>query len=179
MINFAYLTVGFIVGGFILNLAADASNPEVFYIMSGFGFVVFAIWIGCIIAEIQTVIKDQLKDFHSLESFKSQKLSYQSEMDAYNKEMKNELLQRYREFEQELMVSIKDSKLIATILEQSGYAKLLSQYDTQIQRYLNNIHSCDRIIQGKIADMRVRQDNTFYGYSKFLPKNTIYVGVDD
>lgn len=179
MINFIYLAAGFIVGGFILFLSSNATNPEVFYIMSGLGFVVFAIWIGCIIAELQTVIKSQLEDFHSLESLKSQKASYQSEMDAYNKEMKNELLQRYREFEQELMVSIKDSKLIATMLEKSGYATVLSEYNSQIKKYLNSIHQCDRSIQDKIASMRVRQNNTFYGYSKLLPKNTIYVSVDD
>ena len=174
MINFAYLFIGFIVAGFIINFGAGAPNPDVVYLLVGIGFIVFTIWIGIILSNIKHIIEYQLSDFHSLNVIRKEKISYQAQMDAYNKEMKESLVTKYREFEEKIMDSIKDSKIIATILKESGYAKVLTEYNCQIKGYLDKIHGCDRTIEQKMRDMKVRQDDSFYGYGKFIPKNIIY-----
>ena len=179
MIQFIYLTIGFVVAGFIVNFSSNSPNPDVLYVVVGIGFIVFAIWTGFIIADIKETIRCHLIDFHSLDTIKKEKTSYQAEMDAYVKEMKEDLVNKYREFEETIMDSIKDSKIIATILKDSGYAKVLTDYNSKIKSFLNNIHSCDRNLNEKIRDMKVRQDDTFYGYGKIIPKNAIYIELDD
>jgi len=95
-------------------------------------------------------------------------------MEAYKAEMHTELTEKYRDFEKTLMEHVKDSKLLAAVLEQSGYASLLRAYDNKIRDYLQNISSCDRQIAGNVANMLVRQDNFITGYGMMIPTRLLY-----
>jgi len=176
MFHFIYLAVSMILVTVLLTFVHSLTNipRPIFPIMLGISLLIFTIWIGCILSEIRDTIKFQLSDFHSIDKYKKDKESYQKEMEAYKTEMKAELLQKYKEFEENIMESIKDSKIIATVLKQSGYASVLKNYDYNIDKYLRQIHDCDRKIEGKIRDMKVRQANPFYTYCGFIPKDIIY-----
>jgi hypothetical protein len=154
----------------------STDNPDIFYIMMGIATVALLVWGGVLIDMIKENLERHLNDFNSIENLKSKKQSYQSQMDAYKDEMKEELLEKYKKFEEMLMKSITDSKIIATILEKSGYASVLGDYNIKISGYLESIHMCDREIQDKIKDMKVRQNNPIYGFSKFIPRSILYTG---
>jgi len=177
MINFAYWLFGGGIGYTILNYvhSATASKPEVFSIMTGIAFVIFTVWFGVIINEIQQAIKAQLLNFYSLETLKKEKISYEEQMEAYKREMKPELLEKYKKFEETLMSHIKDSKIIAMLLEKSGYSDLLKRYDSAISVYLSKMYGCDRQTDQAIRDMKIQQSDPIYGYSTFLPKRALYM----
>lgn len=177
MIQLVYLLIGFVVGVFGLMVSwAWVPDKSMFLGLVVVEFVVFAIWIIVIISDIRYEIKSQLDDFHSLDSIKKEKESYEAEMDHYNKEMKAELLTEYREFEESIMSSIKDSKIIATILEKSGYSSVLTSYNNRIKEYLTLIHNSDRKIQNTIKEMKIRQEDSIYSYGMIIPENLKYRG---
>lgn len=173
MINFIYIIAALVADLFLLSFTSGLKE-EVYVVSLAISLIVFLIWGGCILNCIKDIINFQLKDYHDIERLKQKKESFQAEMEAYKKEMKAELLQKYKEFEKALMKDIKDSKIIATILEQSGYASVLKNYDKTISKYLNSIHECDRSLENKAKDMRVRQSDPIYTYSKFIPKEIRY-----
>lgn len=180
MIQFLYLAFGGGVAYTILNYIHSSDSftnkPEIFVIMTGIAFIIFTVWIGMIINEIQQTIKAQLLNFYSLEALKNEKISYKEQMEAYKDEMKPELLDNYKKFEETLMSHIKDSKIIATLLEKSGYSELLKRYDSSISGYLSRMHECDRAVDIAIKSMMVRQNDHIYSFSAFLPKKALYKG---
>lgn len=175
MINLIYLAGGGTVAYFLLNWISTLDiKPGIFPVMCVILFVVFAIWMACILADIKDFLRQQLSDFHSIKEFEREKTSYEMEMKSYQKEMKDELLTEYKNFEEKIMAEIKDSKIIATILEKNGYASVLKSYDNTIQNYLRTIHNTDRSIQTSIRQMKVRQGDSIYNYSLFIPKSIRY-----
>lgn len=154
------------------NVNADAIAP-IIGISLIYG-IIFLIWSAIIAKDITETINDQITDFHSLEAANTDKKSYQEEMEAYKKEMKVELLTHYREFETTLMENIKDSKIIATILEKSGYANILKIYNSQIKSFLYDINNCERRQARLIVCMITRQSDRIGGYGRFIPLKYYY-----
>jgi uncharacterized protein YktA (UPF0223 family) len=100
----------------------------------------------------------------------TKKMSYQDQMTNYKKEMQSELLDKYREFEETMMASIKDSKLLAAVLKDSGYSDILTSYNNSIKMFLSEIHGSDRKLNELKAKMLTKQSDKF-GYGTFLPRN--------
>ena len=91
-------------------------------------------------------------------------------MSQYKKEMQSELLDKYRDFEKMMMESIKDSKLLAAVLKDSGYSEILNSYNCSIKNFLENIHGSDRELNRIRLKMLTSQNDKF-GYGTFLPRN--------
>ena len=159
----------------VLNFVYDLMFKDGFWVVIVILAVAFSIWAIAITCFIRETIKDQLTDLYNIPKHEKQKKSYIAEMEAYKKEMQKELLGKYRQFEETLMGSVKDSKLIAAVLKQSGYATVLDSYNGKIKQYLVNIHSCDRSIEDCVSKMMVRQNNPISGYSFFIPKGLTYI----
>lgn len=121
--------------------------------------------LGCIINEVKEVIEK----YNKIRSLRKQKTSFETEMEIYKGEMQTELLDKYREFETALSTNIKDSKLLAAILQESGYHKILSDYNSTIKNYLSSIHQKDRKIEENKSEIKTVLDN-FLGVRAFLPK---------
>jgi hypothetical protein len=115
-------------------------------------------------------IRSHIKDFYELKSILVKKMSYQDQMTNYKKEMQSELLDKYREFEETMMRSIKDSKLLAAVLKDSGYSDILTSYNNSIKMFLSEIHGSDRKLNDLKAEMLTAQNDKF-GYGTFLPRN--------
>lgn len=176
MINFLYYGIGGVVASVILTFGYSNTQdkPEIFFVMLAIAFIIFAIWTGVLLNSISEIIKAQLEDFYSIDTLKKEKASYTSQLLEYKTEMKNELLENYKKFEETIMSHIKDSKLIATILEKNGYSEVLKRYDSSISDFLTKIHNCDRKTDKAIANMQVRQNDPIYNYSNFIPKSIRY-----
>jgi hypothetical protein len=127
------------------------------------------VWLGCLITDMVSEVNKQYKDFYSIEEYERQKESYNIEMDQYVLATKDELLQNFRDFEEGLMTKVSDSKLIATVLKENGYAKSLGTYETRIKSYLHDIHTCDRQRERTRRDMLVRQTDYISGYAFLIP----------
>ncbi len=127
-----------------------------FLCMSVVFLLVLLIWTGTILACINETIQNQTRDLHSLKQLKADKASYKAQKDEYIADVGPELLEKYKEFEKALMVSVKDSKIVATIFQQSGYAELLREYNKTVTESIRYANDCDRKYEGKIVDMFVR-----------------------
>lgn len=127
------------------------------------------VW-GCILLNmIIDNIKYHIKGFFELKTIANKRQSYQDQMAVYKKEMQSELLDKYREFEKTLMESIKDSKLLAAVLKDSGYSVILTSYNNSIKMFLNEIHGYDRKMDDVRATMLTNQNDKF-GYGPFLSR---------
>jgi hypothetical protein len=127
------------------------------------------VWLGCLIADMVCGVNKQYKDFYSIEEYERQKKSYNIEMDQYVLATKDELLQNFRDFEEGLMAKVSDSKIIATVLQENGYANALSIYESRIKNFLHYIHTCDRQRERTKRDMLVRQTDYISGYAFLIP----------
>lgn len=132
------------------------------------------IWGNVIIGKIRKIIKEQLLDFHSIKESNANKTIHQAQLELFQTEFKVVMLDKYKEFEETIMGHIKDSKLIATIFKESGYAKILDIYKHAIEVRLDKIARCDLSIVYDIKQMKTRQDNRFWGYGAFIPARLIY-----
>jgi hypothetical protein len=174
MIKIFTFIFGVIFLGVIIILAAGSvseSNADVdivLYILYAGGMM---IWLACVVSDVLSVIKNQYKDFYSLDDYDRQKESYNTEMEQYIAATKNELLNNFRNFEESLMNKVSDSKLIATVLQENGYAKALSIYESRIKGYLHDIHQCDRWKEKSKKDMLIRQSDYISGYAFIIPSN--------
>ena len=167
--------VGVIIMGVILELVTIKYAPsDVAIVVSVILLAIVSIWGGVLLNIIKEHIKDQLNDLHSLDRLKAEKGSYEAELEAYKTEMQKELLERYREFETTLMTHVKDSKLVAALLQQSGYAEVLNAYNKAIKDMLSHINACDRKAAQSIANMKTRQDDFLAGYGRFIPRRLLY-----
>jgi hypothetical protein len=127
------------------------------------------VWLGCLITDMVSGVNEQYKDFYSIEEYDKRKESYNTEMDKYVMATKDELLENFRNFEEGLMTKISDSKLIATVLKENGYAEALQTYESRIKSYLNSIHECDRHRERTRRNMLVRQTDYISGWAFLLP----------
>lgn len=159
----------------VITILAAGSIPEskiggevVIYIIYAAAMMT---WLACVVTDGLSVIKNQYKDFYSLDDYDRQKESYQTEMEQYMAETKSELLNNFRNFEERLMKKVSDSKLIATVLQESGYAKALSIYESRIKSFLHDINQCDRWKEKSKRDMLVRQSDYISGYAFIIPSN--------
>ena len=135
--------------------------------------IAFAIWGGVLIDTVLSTIKKQIENFFSLDKIKLKKDSYEKELEEYKEEMKEVLIERYKEFEEAMMQKVTDSKLLATLLQQSGYSGIIKTYNSKIERSLEKINLCDRERLNIIQAMEERQ-NDIYGYGLFIPKKYHY-----
>ena len=174
MLNIIYFIIGSCVTGTLLFVAEDSLQWEAFLTLCFIWVIVFVLWAAALSVSIKNIIDAQLKDKHSISKLKRNKQSFIEEMTAYKDEMQEEVLENYRKFESDLMSSIKDSKLIAAALKQSGYSDILKEYDAKIKNYVCCIHNCDRNTEEAIQNMKIRQENPIYGYSFFIPKSIFY-----
>jgi hypothetical protein len=108
---------------------------------------------------ILTAVKEHVARFYELENILMKKQSFRDQMVFFKKEMQSELLDKYREFEENMMESIKDS----------GYHQVLTSYNNSIKFYLTEIHGADRKYNTLRTKMFTNQSDTF-GYAFFLPK---------
>lgn len=172
MIKIISFILGFVFLGFIANIVVgyipDHKANIVVYLLYA---AVILIWLGCVCSDILEVIRCQYKDFYSLEEYRRNKESYNTEMNQYVLATKDELLDNFRNFEEGLMSKVSDSKIIATVLKENGYAKSLGMYESRIKSFLDNIHSCDRRSELTKKDMLVRQADYISGYAFLLPAN--------
>lgn len=172
MIKIISFIFGVVFLGFVSNLTVGYIPEVKENIMVYFVYVVIIlIWLGCIVSDMLDSVRDQYKDFYSIEEYRRNKESYNTEMNQYIEETKNELLDNFRKFEEGLMAKVSDSKLIATVLQKNGYANALSTYESRIKSFLNNIHSCDRKSELTKKDMLTRQTDYISGYAFLLPSS--------
>ena len=126
MLNVVYFIIGLCITGVALGAADSvAPTPGNFIVLCTVASIIFLIWGGAILCGISEMTRKQLKDKYNLPVYKKRKESYKAEMTAYKNEMQKELLEKYRQFEETLMGGVKDSKLIAAVLKQSGYSTVL------------------------------------------------------
>lgn len=176
MLQVIYFFIGLVIAVIMESVLLSASSIHiegkvVFTIIL---FAIFVIWGAILINLIKDFIDAQLQNLHSIQQYKARKESYEAELIAYKAEMQQELLERYREFEKTLMENVKDSKIIAAVLQQSGYSEVLTSYNKMIKNLLEYINGCDRSIADSMADMRVRQDSVLSGYASFIPKRLFF-----
>lgn len=172
MLYIIYYCIGLVVAASILFgvSGAEQVSPDVFWVGSIVFTIVFVIW-GCVmITNIKDYIAVHIDNFYLLDTFAAKKKSYEAEMEAYKADMQEELLNKYREFESALMESVKDSKLLATVLQQSGYASILDSYNDKIKAYLHEINKCDREYADTMRKLLAKRDNNISGYGTFIPK---------
>jgi len=144
-------------------------------LLGGVSVVIFASWGGSLIGIIKDQIKDQLNDMHSIRLFKKEKEHHENALAKYKEEFQEKLSEDYMKFEKALMDSVKDSKLIATVLQESKYANVLDRYHTTVKNTIIEIRKCDTAIENCIKNMLRRQENTLFGYGRFIPQNMRYV----
>jgi len=117
---------------------------------------------GCaVLFTILETIKNQISDFTKIDKLIDDKESYQTELNTYMEEMKDEIIFKFKDFEERLMKNISDSKIITTIIEKSGYGKLIESYDVNIRTYIRQINVCDRERTKLISNMKAREINMF------------------
>lgn len=170
---------GVIFGGIMVFIFIQfASIPKNEIIASVLVFSVYTamvlIWGGMLLSDIVNAINDQIRDYYTLDELDMDKESYQNELDQYTKEMKAELLTHYRDFEETMMGHVKDSKIIATIIEKSGYSTILKTYNERIKYYISCINDCDRKKSALITQMYTRQADRISGFGRFLPLSHYY-----
>lgn len=158
--------------------------------------IIFVIWIGVEVCAIGCSVKDQLTDFNKLrhqdkmkdavvENFKEDKITHETALERYKEESKVALVDNYKKFEETLMKNIQDSKLLAAVLQKSGYSKVLGEYHTNIVKLTDKITNCDVAINTAVAscdkdklayvrNLLSRQGRGIFGYHFFFPKNLIY-----
>lgn len=163
--------------------------------------VVLIIWACVIVCSITGEIKDQAEDFHKYKNQEAKrdalikehtkdKKANEEALTRYKGETKEALLDSYRQFEENLMEKVRDSKLIAMIIEKSGYADVLDRYHSHIIRLTGNIKECDNSINFANKDcevsrlnyakkMLVRQSNGIFGLHYFFPRHLIFREIDD
>lgn len=127
-------------------------------------------WGGGLLCSIKTEVHKHIGAFNEIKQQDLRKASYMTEMKDYKEEMKTELLEKYRQFEQTLMESVKDSNLLAAMLKESGYDSVLKSYDSHIKSYLMNANSCDRKAQDLRTELLTRQAD-FFTWGCFVPKH--------
>lgn len=154
----------------VLIILGNSNNYKVFNIMFYSSFLVFLIWIITIIVDIQNNINNQINDINSLKNNKKLKILLIREKINYTRQMKNILIDQYKKFEEELMNSLKDSKLIATILKESNYSEILLSYNSSIKDYLSRIRKCDKDILNAIQKIENRIYPSISNYYIFMPK---------
>lgn len=134
---------------------------------------IFILWGVVTISNIAEIRKEHWTNYHSIKKLLADKESYKREMVEYIKEMRPELLDKYKEFEECLMQSIRDSKIIATMLEKSSYAEVLKSYDHKIANFLESINNTDRNIQEIVLEMKVQKEDKLFGYALFIPNLSV------
>jgi len=159
-------------------------------------FVVLGCWANYIICSIASDVKDQTKDMESLKQFerardslikeaKNDKEAYEKALAKYKEEVENTLLETYKQFEENMMEKIKDSKLLAMAMKKSGYSDLLARYHANIVDLTDSIKKCDERVNtanNKCEEMKidcekamlVRQGKGAFGHHYFFPKHLVY-----
>lgn len=136
--------------------------------------VIAFIWGSVLLYNVVFTIREQIEDFYALGKIEKEKESYKNEMQSYKVEMREHLLDKYKDFEEQMMQKVVDSKIIATLLEKSGYSSVLQTYDRRMTQYLDQINNSDRRIATTIKDMKVRQSNSISGFAFLIPKKFRY-----
>jgi len=158
--------------------------------------VALVIWACILINLICEEVEDQTNDlctYEKLESIRDaeveesrkDKKSYEEALVKYKDEVQKSLVDSYREFEETLMDKVKDSKLIAMMVEKSGYASVLEKHHSHVISLSEKISKCDTNISGTIKNCEVkkaecikrmlsRQNKGIYGYHYFFPKNLLF-----
>jgi hypothetical protein len=137
--------------------------------------VIFLIWGGIQTSTIMDSIRVHIEEFFSLDTLSKKKKVSIEEMKVYQTEMKDVLITTYRDFEQTMMQKVADSKIIATLLKESGYASVVKTYEHKIFNYLDSISSCDKRRAEIIQELKSRQSNVVSGYGLFIPKKFHYI----
>jgi hypothetical protein len=174
MIKIISFIFGMIILGVLANISADAwaltAKPDgansIPYILYG---IIFTVWFGCLISDAVDYVRVQYKDYYSIDEYKMNKESYNTEMEQYKSATQSELLENFRTFEENLMSRVSDSKIIATVLQKSGYSKTLEIYESRVTRFLDSIHACDRRTAVAKKDMLVRQSDYMSGFAFLIP----------
>jgi len=158
--------------------------------------LIFIIWASIVIDCIRGAVEKQVEDFEALthidelkdalvEEYRTDKIANEEALEKYKNEAKTALVDNYKNFEENLMDKIHDSKLVAMVLRKSGYADVLNEYHKRIVSLTNKIRECDTGINYAIKDakkdktdcikrMLVRQGQGIFGYYYFFPKHSIY-----
>jgi len=173
MMYIIYLIIALIVDATILTKLSSFMSGDAVIAVTTVSMLVFAVWGSILISFIRDAVKDQRRDYFSIDEYKADRESYKAQLDEYKTEMRAELVEKYREFEETLMTKVTDSKLLATVLKDVGYHQMLSTYDNTVKNLLNNMHKCDRNISSNIRSMLARQDDSIWGFKTFIPKNLI------
>jgi len=173
MMYIIYYTLGIILDTIMIKVlmahfSADALAASVIV-----SLLIFVVWGSILISLIKDEVRNQRKDYFSIDEYKADRASYKAQLDEYKTEMRAELVEKYREFEEALMTKVQDSKLLATVLKDVGYHQMLSTYDNTVRGLLNHMHKCDRSISSAVRSMLARQDDSMWGFKIFIPNNLI------
>lgn len=136
-------------------------HPEAYPWIKVIGSCISIIWGAALLSSIADDIRQQIKESNKIDEYKTKKITYEKELSKYKEEMQTELLEKYRTFEETIIKSISDSKLLASVMKETNYSSVLKQYDNRIKYYLSEIESCERKIAEIIVSLKTRQDNIF------------------
>jgi len=198
------LLLSFIIGDSVLLVHVsnsidrmDAGLFPLFYIVS---VVVILGWVAIFVNKVKEQAEDQIKDLQKLELAGKYKDSACADMERdmesiatalnnYKDELKPILVDKYETFEKALMESVRNSKIIATILEKSGYAEILNKYDKNVAGYINEIKTralkasqyekecLDQMLDAH-RDLIKRKSYGIFGYHWFFPKRIRYTETE-
>ncbi len=157
---------------------------------------ILTVWAGTIINSISMEVKFQAEDFQQYKTQEAQrdalvmkynedKKVHKTALTKYKDEVQITLVDSYKQFEENLMDKVKDSKLIAMIIKKSGYADVLDKYHQHIINLTDTIKFCDNSIneankECKVVKlysskrMLIRQGKGIFGLHYFYPKYLIF-----
>jgi hypothetical protein len=101
------------------------------------------------------------EDISCIKREEEDKKSFALELQDYKDSLEVLLTVDYKEYEKDLMASVKDSKLIAAVLQKGSYADVLQSHAKNIKSLQSSIYYCDRNIARYKSSIRVRKQVGF------------------
>jgi hypothetical protein len=197
MIHVITLLVALVIDILVVTAVYNNYGIDSYFISTSIvSLVGFVIWIVVITCAIWDSVKKQVENFEVLaqidelrdaliEELKADKTANEEALDKYKGEAKTALVDNYKNFEENLMDKVHDSKLVAMVLRKSGYADVLNEYHKHIVTLTNKIRECDIDINQAVKNAKkdkachikeilIRQGQGIFGYHYFFPKRLIY-----
>ena len=171
MITILYYTLFLLGSGFLLKAVFNVVSDPCFRLLISTLVAIPNFIIGSvIISSIRAYVKSQIEDFYEVIKCDLDKRANKQELKKYMTIIE-EILENYKEFRRVVKNNtIKDEKPPLTVLESTGFVKLLNHYCEEIRKYLNCIYDCDRRRTLLIRNLKTRQSRPFLSYSLFIPK---------
>ena len=158
----------FVIGVVIdIVVAADVHSTK-FEIGS---FVVGTVILLLIVGIINSVIRNHIDGINEIDELKKNKETYKSELEALRKGADNELLAKCKEFEESIMGYIKDSNILATVMEDSAYCSIVKQYNNDMLHMVAQEHATDRSINNIHKKLLAGQERNLFTFGWFIPKH--------